>query len=69
MWELTFQGDTNIVANNKIDQVERRGNNLKGFKDFCTGNGSSKGHNLALTGLLVPGSPFRVPLPSEEAKS
>jgi len=36
--------------------AERGGNNLKGFKDFHTGNGSSRGQNLALTGAFVPSS-------------
>jgi hypothetical protein len=29
---------------------------LEGFKDVCTKNGSSKGQNLALTGVCVPSS-------------
>jgi len=33
--------------------AEREGNNLKGFKHFCLQNGSSQGHNLALTVLFV----------------
>jgi len=32
------------------------GNNLNGFQDFRTANGSSQGQNLALTGLFVPTS-------------
>jgi len=35
---------------------ERGGNNLNGFEDFRTENGSSQGQNLALTGLFVPSS-------------
>ena len=35
---------------------ERGGNNLNGFKNFRTENGSSQGQNLALTGLFVPSS-------------
>jgi len=36
--------------------AERVGNNLNGFKDFRTENGSSQGQNLAFTGLFAPGS-------------
>ena len=32
------------------------GNNLQGFKNFRTKNGSSQGQNLALTGSFVPNS-------------
>ena len=32
------------------------GNNLNGFKDFRSENGSSQGQNLALTDLGVPSS-------------
>jgi len=35
---------------------ERGGNHLKYRKDVRTENGSSQGHNLALTGLFVPSS-------------
>jgi len=35
---------------------ERRGNNLKGFKDFRGENGSSQGQSLALTVFYVPDS-------------
>jgi len=35
---------------------ERGGNNLNGFKDIRTENGSRQGQNLALTGLCVPRS-------------
>ena len=34
--------------------TDREGNNLKDFKDFNLENGSSQGHNLALTVLRVP---------------
>ena len=33
--------------------AERVANNLNGFKDFRTENGSSQGQNLALTGSFV----------------
>ena len=33
---------------------ERGGNNLIGFTDFCTENGSNQDQNPALTGLCVP---------------
>ena len=36
--------------------AEREGNNLNGFQLFCLENGSSQGHNLALTVLCVTGS-------------
>jgi len=36
--------------------AERGGNTLKGFKGFRTENGSSRGQNLAMTGLFVPSS-------------
>ena len=36
--------------------AKRVGNNLNGFKDFRTGNDSSQGQNLALTGSFVPSS-------------
>ena len=36
--------------------VEREGNNSNGFKDVCTGSGSSQDQNLALTGFCVPSS-------------
>jgi len=36
--------------------AEQGWNNLNGFEDVRTENGSSKGQNLALTGLLVPSS-------------
>ena len=35
---------------------ERGGNHSNCFKDIRTENGSSQGHNLVLTGLLVPSS-------------
>ena len=34
--------------------MKREGNDLRGFKDFCTENVLSHGHNLALTVLFVP---------------
>jgi len=34
--------------------LAREGNTSSGFKDFCRKNGSSKGQNLASTGLFVP---------------
>ena len=36
--------------------ADRRGSNLKGFKDVCSKNGSSQGQNLALTFLFIPTS-------------
>jgi len=36
--------------------IARRGNNLQGFEDFHLRNGSSHGHNLALTVRIVPNS-------------
>jgi len=36
--------------------AERRANNFNGFQDVRTENGSSQGHNLALTCLFVPSS-------------
>jgi len=38
---------------NPLTSVERGGNNLNGFRDFRTENGSSQGRNLALTGVCV----------------
>ena len=35
---------------------ERRGNNVDGFTDFCTENGTSQGQNLVLNGLFGPRS-------------
>ena len=37
--------------------AERGGNNLNGFKDFCSAICSGQGHNLVLTGVFVPSSP------------
>ena len=34
--------------------VERRGDNSNGFQNFCTEDGSSQGHHLALTSLFGP---------------
>ena len=36
----------------RVAAAEQGGNDLKGFKDFRTENGPSRGHNLALTGLF-----------------
>ena len=36
--------------------VERGGNTLHDFRDFCTNNGSSQGQHLALTVLFEPNS-------------
>ena len=37
-----------------VPAAEQGGDHFKGFKDFRTGNGSSRGHDMALTGLFVP---------------
>ena len=34
--------------------AERGADDLEGFTGLCCENGSSKGHNLALTGLFFP---------------
>jgi len=39
-----------------MTSIREGGENLKGFKDFRTENGSSQDHNLALTGLVFPSS-------------
>ena len=50
----------------------REGNNLKGFKDFRTENGSSRSQNLALNGEFVqslldsgPENPGGAPPPAQ----
>jgi len=45
-----------MACQDEAAAVERAGNNFNGFKPFCAKNGSSQGHNLALTGLFVPSS-------------
>ena len=35
-------------------RMRGKGNDLRGFKDFCIGNGSRRGQSLALTVLCVP---------------
>ena len=43
-----------VGAGDSCAAVERGGNNLNSFADFCTENGSNRGQNLALTVLYVP---------------
>ena len=42
------------VRDAAVSAFERGANNINGLKDLCSENGSNHGHNMALTGLLVP---------------
>jgi len=42
------------LKHTRATAAERKGNNVNGFKDFRTENGSSEGQNLALTDSFVP---------------
>jgi hypothetical protein len=43
-----------VATPKHMTDSERNGDNLNGFKDMRTENGSSQGYNLALTGLYQP---------------
>ena len=45
-----------VVSGSGLTAIERGRNNQNGLKDSRTENGSSRGQNLALTGLFVPNS-------------
>jgi len=52
-----FKPDPRMVeASTEGGAAEQRGNILQGVPDFHLKNGSSQGHNLALTDLYVPSS-------------
>jgi len=57
-WEFEFPFPGSLKSERRVwrTAVERGGNNVNGFKDCRTENGSSQGQNLALTGLFVPSS-------------